>query len=173
MVIPFWLIFASSSHTSSIINTQGFQFWIGDYFFENYDRVLNKKGGFFKEITASKIFLNSFIMAIGVALISVVTSLMAAYAIVYFKIKQASLFFWLIFMTLLVPLELRILPSYNVVSKLNLINSFAGLIIPISASAVATFFFRQFYRSIPDELLESAKLDGANSWRFFIDFRLP
>ena len=173
MVIPFWLIFASSTHTSSIINTQGFQFWIGDYFFENYDRVLNKKGGFFKEITASKIFLNSFIMAIGVALISVVTSLMAAYAIVYFKIKQASLFFWLIFMTLLVPLELRILPSYNVVSKLNLINSFAGLIIPISASAVATFFFRQFYRSIPDELLESAKLDGANSWRFFIDFLLP
>ena len=173
MIVPFWLIFASSTHTSSTINTQGLQLWIGDHFFENYDRVLNKKGGFFSEITASRIFLNSFIMAVGVASISVVTSLMAAYAIVYFKIKQASLFFWIVFITLLVPLELRILPSYSVVSKLNLINSFTGLIIPISASAIATFFFRQFYRSIPDELLESAKLDGANSWKFFIDFLLP
>ncbi len=97
MIVPFWLIFASSTHTSSIINSQGLQFWIGDNFFENYDRVLNKKGGFFSEITASRIFLNSFIMAVGVASISVVTSLMAAYAIVYFKIKKASLFFWIIF----------------------------------------------------------------------------
>ena len=93
MIVPFWLIFASSTHTSSIINTQGLQFWTGDHFFDNYDRVLNKKGGFFSEITASRIFLNSFIMAVGVASISVVTSLMAAYAIVYFKINRPVCFF--------------------------------------------------------------------------------
>ena len=75
--------------------------------------------------------------------------------------------------TLLVPLELRIMPSYIVMSKLNLVNTFAGLILPISASAIATFFFRQFYKSIPDELLEAAKLDGTNSLRFFLDFLIP
>jgi sn-glycerol 3-phosphate transport system permease protein len=98
---------------------------------------------------------------------------MAAYGLVYFRIKYASFFFWLIFITLLVPLELRIMPSYIVMSKLGLVNSYVGLILPISASAIATFFFRQFYKSIPEELLEAAKLDGTGSWKFFIDFLVP
>ena len=118
-------------------------------------------------------FFNSFVMATGIATLSVITSLMAAYGLVYFKVKYATIIFWLIFITLLVPLELRIMPSYIVMSKLNLVNTFAGLILPISASAIATFFFRQFYKSIPDELLEAAKLDGTNSFRFFIDFLIP
>ena len=112
-------------------------------------------------------------MAMGIATLSVVTSLMAAYGLVYFKIKYATFIFWLIFVTLLVPLELRVMPTYVVMSKLNLLNSFAGLIVPISASAITTFFFRQFYKSIPEELLEAAKLDGTNSWKFFIDFLIP
>jgi sn-glycerol 3-phosphate transport system permease protein len=112
-------------------------------------------------------------MATGIAILSVVTSLMAAYGLVYFRIKYASFFFWLIFITLLVPLELRIMPSYIVMSKLGLVNSYVGLILPISASAIATFFFRQFYKSIPEELLEAAKLDGTGSWKFFIDFLVP
>ena len=111
--------------------------------------------------------------ATGIAILSVVTSLMAAYGLVYFRIKYASFFFWLIFITLLVPLELRIMPSYIVMSKLGLVNSYVGLILPISASAIATFFFRQFYKSIPEELLEAAKLDGTGSWKFFIDFLIP
>jgi sn-glycerol 3-phosphate transport system permease protein len=98
---------------------------------------------------------------------------MAAYGLVYYRVKYSSFFFWLIFITLLVPLELRIMPTYEIMSKLNLLNSYTGLILPISASAIATFFFRQFYKSVPDELLESAKLDGANSWKFFIDFLVP
>ena len=149
------------------------QWKIGGEFFENYDRVLNRKGGFTKEITASGIFYNSFIMAFGIASLSVFVSMMAAYSLVYFKTRFSTLFFWLIFITLLVPLELRILPSYQIVSDLNLLNSYAGLILPLSASAIATFFFRQYYRSIPEELLEAAKLDGANSWKFFIDFLVP
>jgi sn-glycerol 3-phosphate transport system permease protein len=173
MIVPVWVIFASSTHTSLFINTNGLQFIFGDSFIENYSKVLFKKSGFFQEITAIKMFLNSFIMATGIATLSVATSLMAAYGLVYFRIKYASLFFWIIFITLLVPLELRIMPTYEVMSKLNLINSYMGLILPISASAIATFFFRQFYKSVPDELLEAAKLDGANSWKFFIDFLVP
>ena len=173
MIIPVWIIFASSTHTSLFINTNGLQFILGDSFIENYSKVLFKKSGFFQEITAIKMFINSFIMASGIATLSVATSLMAAYGLVYFRIRYASFFFWLIFITLLVPLELRIMPTYEIMSKLNLLNSYMGLILPISASAIATFFFRQFYKSIPDELLEAAKLDGANSWKFFIDFLVP
>ena len=173
MIIPLWLIFASSTHSNSIIYNEGMQWKVGGELIENYDRVLNKKGGFTKEITASKIFLNSFIMAFGIATLSVIVSMMAAYSLVYFKTKFSSFFFWAIFITLLVPLELRILPSYQIVSDLNLTNSYAGLILPLSASAIATFFFRQYFRSIPDELLEAAKLDGASSWKFFVDFLLP
>ena len=173
MIIPLWLIFASSTNSNSIIYNEGMQWKVGGEFINNYDRVLNKTGGFTKEITASKIFLNSFIMAFGIATLSVIVSMMAAYSLVYFKTKFSSFFFWVIFITLLVPLELRILPSYQIVSDLNLTNSYAGLILPLSASAIATFFFRQYFRSIPDELLEAAKLDGANSWKFFIDFLLP
>ena len=173
MIIPLWLIFASSTHSNSVIYNEGMQWKVGGELFENYDKVLNKRGGFTKEITASKIFLNSFIMAFGIATLSVIVSMMAAYSLVYFKTKFSSFFFWAIFITLLVPLELRILPSYQIVSDLNLTNSYAGLILPLSASAIATFFFRQYFRSIPDELLEAAKLDGANSWKFFVDFLLP
>ena len=166
MIVPVWMVFASSTHTSSFINTHGLQFFLGDSFQENYLRVLLYKGGFFKEITALKMFFNSFVMATGVALLSVVTSLMAAYALVYYRTKYATFLFWLIFITILVPLELRIFPTYSVMAKLNLVNSYFGLIVPISASAIATLFFRQFYKTVPDELLESAKLDGANTWRF-------
>ena len=148
MVVPVWMIFASSTHTSSFINTNGLQFFLGDSFEENYLRVLLYKGGFFKEITALKMFLNSFIMATGVALLSVVTSLMAAYALVYYRIKYATLLFWIIFITILVPLELRIFPTYSVMAELNLVNSYFGLIVPISASAIATLFFRQFYKTV-------------------------
>ena len=152
MIVPLWLVFASSTHTNSFIYNEGMQWKIGGEFFENYDRVLNRKGGFTKEITASGIFYNSFIMAFGIASLSVFVSMMAAYSLVYFKTRFSTLFFWLIFITLLVPLELRILPSYQIVSDLNLLNSYAGLILPLSASAIATFFFRQYYRSIPEEL---------------------
>ncbi|MDC0624066.1 ABC transporter permease subunit [Alphaproteobacteria bacterium] len=173
MIVPIWMIFTSSTHTNSTIRSEGMQLFIGENFIDNYDKVLNIKGGFSQEITATSMLINSFIMAIGIATLTVVTSLMSAFAIVYFKFKLAIPFFWLIFITILVPLELRIMPSYQIVSDLGLTNSYLGLILPLSASAIATFFFRQFYLSIPDELLEAAKLDGANSWKFFIDFLIP
>ena len=140
MIVPVWMIFASSTHTSSVINMGGLQMFLGESFYDNYLRVLLYKGGFFKEITALKMFFNSFIMATGVAILSVVTSLMAAYALVYYRIKYASFLFWIIFITILVPLELRIFPTYSVMAELNLVNSYFGLIVPISASAIATLF---------------------------------
>ena len=173
MVIPIWVAFASSTHENITILTEGMKWSLGDQLFKNYNEVLNQTGGFSKEITATKMFINSFIMAIGIATIKVIISSMSAFAIVYFRFKFATPLFWLIFITLLVPLEVRILPSYQIVSDLKLTNSYTGLILPLVASATATFFFRQFYKSIPDELLESAKLDGANSWKFFIDFLIP
>ena len=173
MIVPIWIIFASSTHDNITILTEGMKWDLGDQLIKNYDEVLNQKGGFSQEITATKLFLNSFIMALGIATLTVITSLMSAYAIVYFRFKLAVPLFWLIFITLLVPLELRILPSYQVVSYLHLTNTYTGLILPLSASAIATFFFRQFYKSVPNELLEAAKLDGANSWKFFIDFLIP
>ena len=123
MIVPVWMIFASSTHTSSVINMGGLQMFLGESFYDNYLRVLLYKGGFFKEITALKMFFNSFIMATGVAILSVVTSLMAAYALVYYRIKYASFLFWIIFITILVPLELRIFPTYSVMAELNLVLS--------------------------------------------------
>ena len=173
MIIPIWIAFASSTHENVAILSEGMKWGLGDQLLKNYSEVLNQTGGFSQEITATKMFINSFIMAIGIATIKVIISSMSAFAIVYFRFKFATPLFWLIFITLLVPLEVRILPSYQIVSDLKLTNSYTGLILPLVASATATFFFRQFYKSIPDELLESAKLDGANSWKFFIDFLIP
>ena len=173
MVLPIWYSFATSTHENVAIMTEGMKFFLGESFSQNYNEVLNEKGGWSEEVTAAKMFINSFIMAFGIATLKVVISAMSAYALVYFRFKLAVPIFWLIFITLLVPLEVRIFPSYKIVSDLGLTNTYTGLILPLVASATATFFFRQFYKTIPDELLESAKLDGANSWRFFIDFLLP
>ena len=173
MVLPIWYSFATSTHENISIMTEGMKFFLGDYFDQNYNEVLNERGGWSEEVTATKMFLNSFIMALGIATLKVVISAMSAYALVYFRFKLAVPIFWLIFITLLVPLEVRIFPSYKIVSDMGLTNTYTGLILPLVASATATFFFRQFYKTVPDELLESAKLDGANSWRFFIDFLIP
>ena len=173
MILPIWIIFASSTHDNLTLATKGLQLGLGDNILNNYNNVIFAKGGFSKEITLLKLFSNSFIMALGIATLTVITSLLAAYTIVYFKVKLATTYFWLIFITILVPLEVRILPSHHIVSELNLINTYAGLILPLLASAIGTFFFRQFYQTIPEELLEAAKLDGVNSWKFLIDFIIP
>lgn len=172
-LIPIWVIFASSTHQPETILNHGLQFFLGDNFVATYNSVLFENSGYTKNITTLKMILNSLILALGFAVGKVIISSMAAFAIVYFRFKLANFFFWLIFLTLLLPLEVRIVPSFEVLSKLNLLNSYTGLIVPLIASATGTFFFRQFYKSVPDELLEAAKIDGANSWQFFIDILLP
>ncbi|WP_413284486.1 sn-glycerol-3-phosphate ABC transporter permease UgpE [Vibrio sp. MA40-2] len=173
MLLPIWLIFASSTHESASILTDGLKFWPGDKMVDVYQQAWTKSQGFSNNVTAKSMIINSFIMGFGFAAGKIVISMFAAYALVYFRLPYASAWFWLIFITLLLPLEVRIIPSYEVVSSLGMLNSFSGLIIPLIASATATFFFRQFFKTIPDELLEAAQLDNAGPVRFFIDILLP
>ncbi|GLO62632.1 sn-glycerol-3-phosphate transport system permease protein UgpE [Vibrio sp. MACH09] len=173
MLIPIWMIFASSTHDSSTILTQGLQFWPGDKLEEIYHQAWTQSQGFASNVTAKTMIINSLVMGMGFAIGKIIISIFAAYALVYFRLPYASAWFWLIFVTLLLPLEVRIIPSYEVVSSLGMLNSFSGLIIPLIASATATFFFRQFFKTIPDELIEAAQLDNAGPIRFLIDILLP
>ncbi|WCE31794.1 sn-glycerol-3-phosphate ABC transporter permease UgpE [Vibrio sp. SCSIO 43137] len=173
MLFPIWLIFASSTHDSATILTQGLQWLPGDSFNEVYDKAWNTDQGFSAGVTAQTMIVNSLVMGLGFAIGKILISICAAYALVYFRLPYASAWFWLIFVTLLLPLEVRIIPSYEVVSKLGMLNSYSGLIVPLIASATATFFFRQFFKTIPDELLEAAQLDNAGPLRFIKDILLP
>jgi sn-glycerol 3-phosphate transport system permease protein len=116
---------------------------------------------------------NSMIMALGVAIGKILISIIAAFAIVYFRFPLRMFFFWAIFVTLMLPVEVRIVPTYGVVAGLGMLDSYPGLIIPLIASATATFLFRQFFLSVPDELTEAARVDGASPMRFFWDILLP
>ena len=173
MSLPVWVAFATSTHEAETILRNGLQFWPGSNFFETYNEVLFVEGGVMKSVLGTTMLKNSLILGIGFAVGKVIISMLAAYAIVYFRFRLATPLFWIIFMTLLLPLEVRIIPSYEVMAGLNLLDTHTGLIVPLIASATGTFFFRQFFRSVPDELLEAARLDGATPWRFFVDILIP
>ncbi|NMM46400.1 sn-glycerol-3-phosphate ABC transporter permease UgpE [Rhodospirillaceae bacterium KN72] len=173
MVLPVWIALTSSTHSAETLFREGLQLWFGDQFVENYRAVLLEQGGVTKTSTALRMLFNSLILGLGFAVGKIVISMLAAYAIVYFRFKMAEFLFWIIFLTLLLPLEVRIVPSYAVVAQLGLLNTYTGLIVPLIASATGTFFFRQFFKSVPDELLEAARIDGAGPIRFFIDILLP
>jgi len=117
--------------------------------------------------------LNSLLSALVIAIGKIAISLLSAFAIVYFRFPFRNFFFWMIFVTLMVPVEVRIVPTYKVVSDLGMLDTYAGLTIPLIASATATFLFRQFFLTIPDELAEAARIDGAGPLRFFRDVVIP
>jgi sn-glycerol 3-phosphate transport system permease protein len=173
MVTPVIVAFMTSTHEAAEIHSKGLMLSWGNRFDETYTKVLTQKGGFTGEVTGARMLLNSFILGIGFALGKIVLSMLAAYAIVYFRFRFATFSFWIIFTTLLLPLEVRIVPSYQVMSSLHLLNTYTGLIVPLLASATGTFYFRQFFMSVPDELLEAARIDGAGPFRFFVDILLP
>ncbi|GAA0780660.1 sn-glycerol-3-phosphate ABC transporter permease UgpE [Roseibium denhamense] len=173
MVTPVLLTFITSTHDAITIYREGVQFLPGDQFLQNYETVLFRAGGFTKEVDGFVMLKNSLILGLGFAIGKIVISMLAAYAIVYFRFPFASLCFWVIFSTLLLPLEVRILPSYEIVQSLGMVNTYSGLIVPLIASATGTFFFRQFFLSVPDELLEAARIDGAGPWKFFKDILVP
>ncbi len=173
MSLPVWVAFATSTHSAETILRNGLQFWPGSDFLKTYKEVLFVDGGVMKSVLGTTMLKNSLILGIGFAIGKVIISMLAAYAIVYFRFKLAVPLFWVIFMTLLLPLEVRIIPSYEVVAGLGLLDTHVGLIVPLIASATGTFFFRQFFRSVPDELLEAARLDGATAWGFFKDILVP
>jgi len=173
MSLPVWVAFATSTHAPETIIRNGLQLWPGSHFVETYRDVLFVEGGVMKSVLGTTMLKNSLILGVGFAVGKVVISMLAAYAIVYFRFRLALPLFWVIFMTLLLPLEVRIIPSYEVMSGLGLLDTHFGLIVPLIASATGTFFFRQFFRSVPDELLEAARLDGATAWDFFVDILVP
>jgi sn-glycerol 3-phosphate transport system permease protein len=115
----------------------------------------------------------SLVSALVIAIGKIIISLLSAFAIVYFRFPARNIVFWMVFVTLMLPVEVRIGPTYKVVSDLGMLNSYAGLTIPLIASATATFLFRQFFLTVPDELVEAARVDGAGPMRFFWDILLP
>ena len=173
LLLPVLVAFTSSSQTAAQIHSHGVSFNWGGHFLETYNKVLTQKGGFTGQVTGSTMVMNSFILGIAFAVGKIVLSMLAAYAIVYFRFRFATLAFWLIFTTLLLPLEVRIVPTYQVVSSFGMLNSYSGLVVPLLASATGTFYFRQFFKSVPDELLEAARIDGAGPIKFFIDILIP
>ncbi len=173
LVLPVVVAFMTSSHEAAAIHSRGLMLSPGGHFVETYEKVLTRQGGFTGQVTGARMMMNSFILGIGFAAGKIVLSMLAAYAIVYFRFRFATLAFWVIFTTLLLPLEVRIMPSYEVMSSLGLINSYTGLIVPLLASATGTFYFRQFFKSVPEELLEAARIDGAGPFKFFIDVLVP
>lgn len=144
----------------------------GGHFIENIRTVLGHGVGESANPVGSMMW-NSFIMAMGIAVGKIAISILSAFAVVYFRFPFRRLCFWMIFITLMLPIEVRIMPTYKVVSDLGMLNSYGGLIIPIIASATATFLFRQFFMTVPDELTEAARIDGAGPLRFFKDILLP
>ena len=172
-LFPIWMTFVASTHTGEVLSIKPLPMWFGDKFLENYSFLITEglpgAGG----IPVGKMMLNSLIMAIGIASGKIIVSLLAAFAVVYFRFPLRMLFFWLIFITLMLPVEVRILPTFDVISRLDLLNTYAGLCVPLIASATATFLFRQFFMTIPGELVEAAKIDRAGPLKFFLDIVIP
>ena len=166
---PIWLAFVASTVTQPEIVRPPMPLLPGDQFFENYRKALLSG----VNVPVLTMLLNSLVMALGIAIGKIVISLLSAFAIVYFRFPGRQTFFWLIFLTLMLPVEVRIVPTYEVVAGFGMLNSYSGLIFPLIASATATFLFRQFYLTVPDELAEAARVDGAKPLRFFIDILLP
>ena len=166
---PIWLAFVASTVTQAEIVSPPMPLLPGDQFFENYEKALFSG----VNVPVSTMLMNSLVMAIGIAVGKIAISLLSAFAIVYFRFPGRMTYFWMIFITLMLPVEVRIVPTYEVIAGFGMLNSYTGLIFPLIASATATFLFRQFFLTIPDELAEAARVDGARPMQFFFHIVLP
>jgi sn-glycerol 3-phosphate transport system permease protein len=173
VAFPLYVTFVASTLTYDQIVTVPMPLLPGDQLLENYSQVLRAGSTKGSSAPVSAMLVNSFVMALAIALGKIVISILSAFAIVYFRFPLRNFFFWMIFVTLMLPIEVRIIPTFKVASDLGLLDSYAGLILPVVASATATFLFRQFFLTIPDELAEAARIDGAGPMRFFWDVVLP
>jgi sn-glycerol 3-phosphate transport system permease protein len=173
VAFPVWLTFVASSWDNPTIINGQLPLWPGPHLFDNYYRILFVgTAGSTREPVAS-MMLNSFVMAMAIAVGKILISVLSAYAVVYYRFRFRMAAFWIIFVTLMLPVEVRIFPTFKVVSDLNMLDTYQGLAIPLIASATGTLLFRQFFMTIPDELLEASRIDGAGPFRFFKDTVLP
>ena len=176
VAFPLYLTFVASTQTAEQISSSiPMSMLPGDNFLESYRLALF--GG--ETSLGSKVpavwpmMQTSLISALIISIGKISISLLSAFALVYFRFPLKNLFFWMIFITLMLPVEVRISPTYEVVSNLGMLNTYAGLTVPLIASATATFLLRQFFLTVPDELVEAARMDGAGPMRFFKDILLP
>jgi sn-glycerol 3-phosphate transport system permease protein len=172
IVFPIWLVFSASTQTLADVLDAPMPVIPGHHFLENYSRALiqgTKNLG----ATALTMVKNSSIMALGISVGKIVISLLATFAIVYFRFPLRGFCFWTIFITLMLPVEVRIMPTYKVISDLGMLNSYPGLIMPMIVSATAVFLFRQFFMSVPREMAEAAQIDGAGPMQFFVRILVP
>jgi sn-glycerol 3-phosphate transport system permease protein len=186
LLIPLWIVFVAASHDFHTVNQVPMPLLPGGHFLENMATAW-QKGNF------DRVMVNSLIVACGVTAGKIMLSALSAFSIVYFSYRLRMLMFWLIFITLMLPLEVRIVPTYAVAADVlrpfqsiidvtglsirlpewNLLNSYTGLILPLVATATGTFLYRQFFLTVPDELTEAAKMDGAGPVRFFLEVLMP
>jgi sn-glycerol 3-phosphate transport system permease protein len=173
VALPIWIAFVGSTHTLDAIIASPMPIWSGGELWANYSQVLSVGGTSGTRAPVLRMLGVSFVIASLIAVGKIILALISAFALVYFRFRFKQLAFWLIFITLMLPLEVRISPTYQVVSSLGMLNSYTGLTLPLLASATATFLMRQFFMTIPDELVEASRMDGASPMRFFWDVLLP
>ncbi len=173
VAFPLYVTFVASTLTAEQILTVPMPLVPGSHMIENYTHALLSGSTMGASAPVGRMMLNSLIMALTIAFGKIAISIIASFAIVYFRFPMRNFFFWMIFVTLMLPVEVRIIPTFKVVSDLGMVNSYMGLTVPLIASATATFLFRQFFLTIPEELAEAARIDGAGPMRFFFDVVLP
>jgi sn-glycerol 3-phosphate transport system permease protein len=174
IVFPIYLAVVGATHSSQEMAQSPIPIWFGSEGLQNFKTILLGEGpGVTTQLPVSRMMWVSLVTALCIAFGKITISLLSAFAIVYFQFPFRKMVFWGIFVTLMLPVEVRIVPTYKVIADFGMVNSFAGLTIPLIASATATFLFRQFFLTVPDELAEAAKMDGAKPMRFFWDVLLP
>jgi len=174
VAFPLYLAFVASTHTAQEIVQAPMPLLPGGHMWESYKTALFGGGASAgSNAPVARMMWVSLVTALVISIGKIAISLLSAFAIVYFRFPFKKTVFWMIFVTLMLPVEVRILPTYKVLSDLHMLNSYAGLTVPLIASATATFLFRQFFMTVPEELTEAARMDGAGPMRFFIDVLLP
>ena len=173
VAFPLWVTFVASTLTFDQIVSVPMPLWPGDQFLHNYTQVLTSGSEKGSSAPVGTMLVNSLVMALSIAIGKITISILSAFAIVYFRFPGRSFFFWSVFVTLMLPVEVRIIPTFKVAADLGILDSHVGLAMPLIASATATFLFRQFFMTSPDELAEAARIDGAGPMRFFFDVVLP
>jgi sn-glycerol 3-phosphate transport system permease protein len=173
IAFPLYVTFVASTLSLDEIMSVPMPLLPGNHFLENYSQVLTAGTTTGSHAAVLDMLFNSTVMALAVPLGKITISILSSFAIVYFRFPLRNFFFWMIFVTLMLPVEVRIIPTFKVMADLGLLNTYAGLTLPLIASATATFLFRQFFMTIPDELAEAARMDGAGPMRFFWDVVVP
>lgn len=173
VALPVYVAIIASTHDSQTLMANAVPLLPGSHFVENYSAIFTNASAANGLPSYPLMAMNSLVMALLITVGKIVISITSAFAIVYFRFPFRLLAFWIIFITLMLPVEVRIMPTYKIVADLGLLNSWAGLTIPLIASATATFLFRQFFMTVPEEMMEAARVDGAGPMKFFRDILLP